>query len=1294
MRISARIALVLLVSAKLFSSKPALAQLSQQGPKLVGIGASGNASQGYSVALSADGNTAIVGGYSDSSSAGAAWVWTRSGSTWTQQGSKLFGSGSIGSAAQGSSVSLSGDGNTAIIGGFGDDSGFGAAWIWTRSAGVWTQRVKLVGSKSLSHSRQGSSVALSADGNTAIVGAFADNGGNGAFWVWTKSAGVWTEQGTKLIATDAVGSASQGCAVSLSADGNTALVGGSTDNGNAGAAWVWTRSGSVWTQQGKKLVGSGATGFARQGASVSLSGDGSTAIIGGNGDDGSAGAAWVFTRNGGAWTQQGSKLIGASAVNPAGQGSAVSISNDGNTAIIGGTADNSFTGALWVWRRSSGVWTQQPGKLIGSSATGSAGEGASVSLSSDGNTAIVGGYFDNSSAGAAWIFAAATPQPGNCATMTQQNIFITYNGASSGCFPGKACSANESINFSASTFGYNFACATHTFSWSFGDGSAPLTQQQVSHTYPFAGSYAVKLTVTNSQEAVDVSSTIAVAAGQVAKRRPVIPPTSEPSESATQKIVAGIGGTITLPSGSSVAIPAGALASDQLVTLSVRAVLPTQPSSGVIKGVGQTLSVTFSTDQPFQKTAQTGEIKFVLKYSPNLAAALAGSVPITDIVDDDNFFGLISVPCGSTSVCTVVPLKILQDLPVVRSINVSAVNLGSAIELAPMPGSGAKTWNGTNWADGVTLYSLKLALAGSGSGSVSARRTKKDLILVHGMLSSVENAYSKVEGIRDAGDYGAVLGFDYDWTANLSDSGTNLSQFLTTLRGLGITQTDIEAHSEGGPVALAASCFNNDMTVGTIALLGAPVMGTPAALLGPVVQSVGGASIALSPLLTVLADYPTPYALSHSHHTLSEILAAPFAMDLQPNSASLATFRACVAQKMITNSNLGATHIACVAGTDFTAGPTLMLPLGLALRWLFLLGEKFDGIVNQSSANCVGAGFPQQRVTPLSYPLSHTLLTNDNDVINMVGGVARNYALPLPEQQSPVAQSYIAGSTLTLTATPATGSTFTRWSGACTGTSLICALPMSSDEDVTAVFDAQSIFTLTTSTSGTGSGVITPPGGSYVSGVDILLTATAAAGSTFGGWLGACAGTGTTCTLKMNANKSVTAIFNTQSLTYTLSTSTAGSGGGVVSPSGGTYASGSKVTLTATPNSGSTFDGWSGACSGIAPTCVVTMNANQSVTATFGLVPTTGGVTGIVFSGGVGGFGAFINGKITPAGLSGISITCGWVGNLGSKATRTTTTLSSNFTCSDADVASWPDNSLVISATVTGSALTTSRTYP
>jgi hypothetical protein len=383
----------------------------QQGAKLVGTGAVGTADQGRSVALSADGNTAIVGGPYDNSGAGAAWVYTRSGGVWSQQGAKLVGTDAVGAAEQGWSVSLSADGNTAIVGGPYDDTNTGAAWVYTRSGGVWSQQgTKLVGTGTRPHvAVQGWSVSLSADGNTAIVGGPMDPSlAGGAAWVYTRSGAVWSQQGAELVGTGVVvpGSAQQGRSVSLSADGNTAIVGGIGDNNSVGAAWVYTRSGGVWSQQGAKLVGTGDIGSAEQGWSVSLSADGNTAIVGGNSDNGYIGAAWVYTRSVGVWSQQGSKLVGTDTAGIEGseQGVSVSLSADGNTAIVGGDLDNDYNGAAWVYTRSVGVWSQQGAKLVGTGAEGSAEQGISVSLSGDGNTAIVGGYVDNGGVGAEWVF--------------------------------------------------------------------------------------------------------------------------------------------------------------------------------------------------------------------------------------------------------------------------------------------------------------------------------------------------------------------------------------------------------------------------------------------------------------------------------------------------------------------------------------------------------------------------------------------------------------------------------------------------------------------------------------------------------------------------------------------------------------------------------------------------------------------------------------------------------------------------------------------------------------------------
>jgi len=402
-----RVVSILVVCVAMLAPRAALAQFLQQGAKLVGTGAVGNAFQGRSVAISADGNTAIVGGTLDNGGIGGAWVWTRSAGTWTQQSPKLVGAGALGNSNQGNSVALSADGNTALVGGPFDNNQAGAAWVWTRNGGTWTQQGNvLVGSGGVGNGQQGYAVALSADGNTAIVGGpFDSSGAGGAAWVWTRSGGVWTQQGNKLVGSGAGGSSSrQGISVALSADGNTAMVGGYGDNAANGAAWVWTRIFGVWSQQGNKLVGTGAVsgvGNSWQGWSVTLSADGNTALIGGLTDNNNTGAVWPWKRSSGTWTQQGNKLTASGPVGAYLFGNSISISGDGNTAMIGGSGGD---GATWVWTKSGGVWTQLGEKLFGSGVVGISQQGSSVALSTDGNTAIVGGPLDKGFAGAAWIF--------------------------------------------------------------------------------------------------------------------------------------------------------------------------------------------------------------------------------------------------------------------------------------------------------------------------------------------------------------------------------------------------------------------------------------------------------------------------------------------------------------------------------------------------------------------------------------------------------------------------------------------------------------------------------------------------------------------------------------------------------------------------------------------------------------------------------------------------------------------------------------------------------------------------
>jgi FG-GAP repeat protein len=251
----------------------------------------------------------------------------------------------------------------------------------------------------------GESVALSADGNTALIGGF------NAQWVFTRSGSTWTMQ-AKLTGSGETGEGQFGHSVALAADSKTALVGGPGDDGGLGAAWTFMRSGKAWNQQGEKLTGAGEVGKGRFGSGVAISSHGKTALIGGGNDNAAqteapepVGAAWVFARSGKTWTQRGEKLTGGPQYGEAyceGFGSSVALSSDGHTALIGDPAGAfaCFGSASFLTRSGKG-WTREEVEGI----EGRPGDFAeSVALSSDGNTGLIGEPYAYHFWGAALVF--------------------------------------------------------------------------------------------------------------------------------------------------------------------------------------------------------------------------------------------------------------------------------------------------------------------------------------------------------------------------------------------------------------------------------------------------------------------------------------------------------------------------------------------------------------------------------------------------------------------------------------------------------------------------------------------------------------------------------------------------------------------------------------------------------------------------------------------------------------------------------------------------------------------------
>ncbi len=360
-------------------------------------------SHGYTVAISGD--TAVVSSPRDqvgsNPSQGSAYVYVRTGTTWAFQ-QKLTASDGIANDEFGYAVAIVGD--TIFVGRHFTQVGNnartrGAVYVFTRSGTTWTQApTPLTPSDAADGDLFGSSLAV--DGGTLVVGALQKNNGGtffqGAAYVFTGAGASWSQQG-KLLAAD--GGFANFFGVSVSVSGDTAVVGApgqagiSADSGR-GAAYVFARSGGTWTQQQKLLASDGAAGDAF-GFSVGVSND--TAVVGSRLDSvngvGGQGSAYVFTRSGTVWTEQ-QHLFGVEATqrNDTFSGS-VAISGD--TIAVGAPAHEVVPGianhgAVYIFTRAGTVWTRQQ-KLIHSD---TAPDALGTSVAFDGSSVIAGAPFE------------------------------------------------------------------------------------------------------------------------------------------------------------------------------------------------------------------------------------------------------------------------------------------------------------------------------------------------------------------------------------------------------------------------------------------------------------------------------------------------------------------------------------------------------------------------------------------------------------------------------------------------------------------------------------------------------------------------------------------------------------------------------------------------------------------------------------------------------------------------------------------------------------------------------------
>ena len=289
------------------------------------------------------------------------YIFTRSGTTWSQQ-QKIQPSDHSTNKGPWGMYETDLDGETCVIGYKGgtetslSNNNTGTAYVFTRSGTTWSQQQKLFHPNGRQYDYFGENMQL--DGDNLIVSAHNEphnSGGSydnaGAVYIWTRSGTTWTQQ-QRLEASDKAASDIFGSSVAI--DGDTCVIGAQQEDAggsNAGAAYVFTRSGTTWSQQ-QKLVASDAAASDFFGTSVGISGD--TLVVG----TFNAGAAYVFTRSGTTWSQQ-QILTGSDATGTSDYfGKNVRIFED--TIMVTATGNTSFSGkgAAYIFTRSGTTWTQ------------------------------------------------------------------------------------------------------------------------------------------------------------------------------------------------------------------------------------------------------------------------------------------------------------------------------------------------------------------------------------------------------------------------------------------------------------------------------------------------------------------------------------------------------------------------------------------------------------------------------------------------------------------------------------------------------------------------------------------------------------------------------------------------------------------------------------------------------------------------------------------------------------------------------------------------------------------------
>lgn len=394
---------------------------------------------GFSVTLSADGTTALIGAYHAANGDGAAYVYSQKSGVWSQTPVAIIADPATTTGDLfGVSVALSGDGSTALIGAQGTASYAGKAYVYRQNGGVWSTKpvASFADPAATVNDYFGNSVELSTDGAMALIGAYGTAGNAGKVYVYTQTGGSWsTQPATSFVDPSATANDYFGVCISLSSDSNTALIGAFGAAAQSGKAYVYMRAGGVWsTTPVASFADPTATPGDSFGFSAALSADASTALVGAWGTANQTGAAYAYAQNGGVWSTTPAASFTDPLVFPGDVfGVGVALSADGSTGLIGAFGSTNGHGETYVYTKSSGTWLTTP--YVGFSDPGNTANdnfGQSVALSADANTALIGAFGALNSTGMAYVFASSVDisltMTGNPASVTAgQSVIFSFS---------------------------------------------------------------------------------------------------------------------------------------------------------------------------------------------------------------------------------------------------------------------------------------------------------------------------------------------------------------------------------------------------------------------------------------------------------------------------------------------------------------------------------------------------------------------------------------------------------------------------------------------------------------------------------------------------------------------------------------------------------------------------------------------------------------------------------------------------------------------------------------------------